>query len=46
LRQRFPVEKQSLETMYLSLTEHNGELPERTRQEDLTQRRKDAKNST
>jgi ABC-2 type transport system ATP-binding protein len=39
LRQRFPIEKQSLETMYLSLTEHNGESPQKSRPEDLTQRR-------
>jgi ABC-2 type transport system ATP-binding protein len=39
LRQRFPIEKQSLETMYLSLTEQNGESPERTHEEGLTQRR-------
>jgi ABC-2 type transport system ATP-binding protein len=39
LRQRFPVEKQSLETMYLALTEHNGDSPDGTIQEDLTQRR-------
>src|SRR5258708_39133141 len=39
LRQRFPVEKQSLETMYLSLTESNGDTSKGTRQEDLTQRR-------
>ena len=39
LRQRFPIEKQSLETMYLALTEHNGDLAERTPQEDLRQRR-------
>jgi len=39
LRQRFPIEKQSLETMYLALTEHNGDTPESTIQEDLTQRR-------
>ena len=39
LRQQFPGEKQSLETMYLALTERNGESPQGTRQEDLTQRR-------
>ena len=39
LRQRFPVEKQSLETMYLSLTESNGDTSKATRQQDLTQRR-------
>src|SRR3954466_11275396 len=39
LRERFPVEKQSLETMYLALTEHNGALAEGKVQEDLTQRR-------
>jgi ABC-2 type transport system ATP-binding protein len=39
LRQRFPAEKQSLETMYLALTEHNGDSSEVTSREDLTQRR-------
>src|SRR5215204_3519138 len=39
LRQRFPVEKQSLETMYLALTEHNGASTDGTVKEDLTQRR-------
>jgi ABC-2 type transport system ATP-binding protein len=39
LRERFPVEKQSLETMYLALTEHNGASPDGKIQEDLTQRR-------
>jgi ABC-2 type transport system ATP-binding protein len=39
LRQRFPIEKQSLETMYLSLTEQNGEFANGARKEDLTQRR-------
>jgi ABC-2 type transport system ATP-binding protein len=34
LRQQFPVEKQSLETMYLSLTEKNGETQERTSREN------------
>jgi ABC-2 type transport system ATP-binding protein len=38
LRERFPTEKQSLETMYLALTENNGDAPEGTHQEDLTQR--------
>jgi ABC-2 type transport system ATP-binding protein len=36
LRQRFPVEKQSLETMYLALTEHNGESANGAPNEDLT----------
>jgi len=39
LRQRFPVEKQSLETMYLALTEHNGDAMNQLEREDLTQRR-------
>jgi ABC-2 type transport system ATP-binding protein len=39
LRQRFPVEKQSLETMYLALTEHNGDAMNELEKEDLTQRR-------
>ena len=39
LRQRFPIEKQSLETMYLALTENNGDAAEGADQEDLTQRR-------
>jgi ABC-2 type transport system ATP-binding protein len=39
LRERFPVEKQSLETMYLALTEQNGVSPDGKIQEDLTRRR-------
>jgi ABC-2 type transport system ATP-binding protein len=39
LRERFPLEKQSLEAMYLALTERNGDSPEGIPQEDLTQRR-------
>jgi ABC-2 type transport system ATP-binding protein len=39
LRQRFPLEKQSLETMYLALTEKNGDMPEEAKAEDLTQER-------
>jgi hypothetical protein len=38
LRDRFPVEKRSLEAMYLALTESNGAAGQ-TAREDLTQRR-------
>src|SRR5215218_2440827 len=38
LRQRFPLEKQSLETMYLSLTEHNGAFSDGAVREDLMQK--------
>jgi hypothetical protein len=39
LRQQFPAEKQSLETMYLALTEQNGDSAKGTPEEDLTQGR-------
>src|SRR5215213_4068209 len=39
LRQRFPGEKLSLETMYLSLTETNGDAATAKSQEDLRQTR-------
>jgi ABC-2 type transport system ATP-binding protein len=39
LRTRFPVEKQSLETMYLALTEHNGDAMNALEKENLAQRR-------
>lgn len=38
LRDRFPIEKQSLESMYLALTESDGESRDKVRT-DLTQRR-------
>jgi ABC-2 type transport system ATP-binding protein len=39
LRQRFPIEKLSLESMYLSLTEKNGDSTNVVSKEGLTQRR-------
>jgi ABC-2 type transport system ATP-binding protein len=38
LRERFPAEKLSLETMYLALTENNGASPDGKIQEGLTQK--------
>ncbi len=39
LRDRFPAGRQSLETMYLALTETNANHPTKKESEDLTQRR-------